>query len=125
MWKGNPADRGIRDSGGARGNPSHNVTIVNNIICGAIDRLPDGKNIDIRYNIFSFNNPTGIVPGEGNITLDVPSNFFVNAAIGDLRLKERSRQALGKGIPLAEVKIDLFGTPRGINPDLGAHQLTN
>ena len=124
LWRANTTRRGIRDSGGAI-NISHNVSIINNIICGAVNELPRGNNIDIRYNIFSFNEPAGVVPGEGNITFDVLETFFMNVANGDFRLRESAAQAFKKGIPLAEAAIDFFGIPRGPTPDLGAYQCTS
>jgi hypothetical protein len=122
-WKSNVARRGIRDSGGAA-NPSHHIAIINNIVCGAVNEHPRGNNIDIRHNIFSINEPSGFVPGEGNITFKIPENFFMNIANGDLRLRETSTQAFKKGVPLPEVETDYSGTKRGNTPDVGAHQFT-
>jgi hypothetical protein len=121
FWKANAARRGIRDSGGAV-NPSHNISIINNIIRGAVNEQPCGTNIDIRHNLFCFNEPSGIVPGEGNVTFDIPETFFINAAEGDFRLRASSIQAFKKGIRLDEVKTDFFDTQRGMTPDLGAQQ---
>ena len=121
LWRTNAAGRGIRDSGG-KANPSHNISIVNNIVRGAVNEHPRGNNIDVRHNIFYFNEPSGVVPGEGNITFNVPKNFFIDAAEGDFRLQEDSTPAFRKGIPLAEVETDFFGTQRGLTPDVGAHQ---
>jgi len=122
FWKANAARRGIRDSGGAA-NPSHNISVINNIVRGSVNEHPRGDNIDVRHNLFHFGEPSGVVPGEGNITFNVPENFFMNAAEGDFRLRESSTQAFRKGIPLPEVETDFFGTQRGSPPDLGAHQL--
>ena len=122
-WKANAARRGIRDSGGTA-SPSHNISVINNIIRGAVNEHPRGNNIDIRHNLFYFNDPMGIVPGEGNITFDISENFFMNAADGDFRLRESSTQAFRNGIPLHEVETDFFGTRRGTTPDLGAYQYT-
>jgi len=121
FWKANAAQRGIRDSGGTA-QLSHNVSIVNNIVRGAVGEHPRGNGIDMRHNLFYFNEPAGVVPGEGNITFNVRENFFMNAAEGDFRLRESSAQAFRKGIPLAEVETDFFGTRRVSPPDLGAHQ---
>ena len=123
LWKTNAARRGIRDSGGAA-NPSHNISIINNIIRGTVNEHPRGNNIDIRHNLFSFNEPSGVVPGAGNIVFDVPENFFMNVSEGNFRLRESSTQAFRNGIPLIEVEGDFFGTRRGSTPDLGAHQYT-
>ncbi|MCL2710748.1 MAG: right-handed parallel beta-helix repeat-containing protein [Planctomycetaceae bacterium] len=123
LWKANAARRGIRDSGGVT-NPSHNISIINNIIRGAVNEHPHGNNIDIGHNLFYFNEPSGVVPGEGNITFDIPENFFMNAANGDFRLRESSTSAFRNGIPLPEVETDFFGIRRGATPDLGAHQFT-
>ena len=121
LWRDNAARRGIRDSGGAA-NPSHNVSIINNIVCGAVNEHPRGNNIDIRHNLFSFNDPAGVVPGEGNVTFHILESFFIDAVGGDLKLRELSTQAFRKGIPLTEVETDFFGSSRGSTPDLGAHQ---
>ena len=121
FWKANAARRGVRDSGGTA-NLSHNISLVNNIIRGAVNEHPRGNNIDIRHNLFYFNEPSGIVPGKGNITFDIPESFFMDAASGDFRLKESSTPAFGNGIPLDEVETDFFGMRRGLAPDLGAHQ---
>jgi len=123
LWRANKAGRGIRDSHSPT-IPSHNISIINNIVCGSIRELPQGDNSDIRHNLFAFDDPSGVVPREGNISFNVPETFFVNAAMGDFRLKESSVQAFRKGIPLVEVETDFFGTPRGKTPDLGAHQYT-
>ena len=121
LWKAKASGRGICDTGNAT-HLSHNISIINNIICGAVTMLPRGNNIDIRYNLFSFDDPTGVVPGEGNVTFTIPESFFMNIADGDFRLSESSVKAFRKGIPLVEVETDYFGTPRGLTPDLGAHQ---
>ena len=121
LWRSDASRRGIRDSGGAA-NTCHNISIINNIVCGTVNEFPRGDNIDIRHNIFSFANPTGVVPGEGNVTYAVSEVFFRNAAKGDFRLRESSKQAFGKGIPLVEAQTDFCGTPRGTTPDLGAYQ---
>ena len=121
LWRSDVSGRGIRDSDG-KTIPSHHVSIINNIISGSVSELPGGNNIDVRYNIFSTNAPSNVVPGDGNIMFDVPEAFFINAANGDFRLQESSVQAFRKGIALAEVETDYFGTPRGLTPDLGAHQ---
>ena len=123
VWKADISGRGIRDSGGAK-QLSHNISIINNIVCGLVNELPQGNNIDIRHNIFSFNEPSGIIPGEGNTTLAIPDIFFINVANGDFRPRASSIQAFKKGIPLAEVETDFCGTPRGVTPDLGAYQHT-
>ena len=123
LWKANAARRGIRDSGGTA-NPSHNISIINNIIRGAVNEHPRGTNIDIRHNLFDFNDPSGVVPGEGNLTFDIPEHFFLNAANGNFKLRESSDRAFRNGIPLTEVETDFFGTRRGSTPDLGAYQYT-
>lgn len=123
LWRSNAARRGIRDSGDAT-HLSHNISIINNIIRGAVNELPRGSNIDVRHNLFDFNNPSGVVQGEGNITINIAENFFMNVADGDFRLRATSIQALRKGIPLPEVATDLSGKPRGSTPDLGAYQHT-
>ena len=123
LWRSNPSRRGIRDSH-SPSIPSHNVSIINNIVCGSVSEFPRGNNIDIRHNIFSFNDPTGVAPGEGNITFNVHERFFINAVNGDFRLRPAATQAIKKGIPLPEVKTDFFGNPRGATPDIGAHQYT-
>ena len=123
FWKANAARRGIRDSGGTA-NPSHNISIINNIIRGAANEHPRGNNIDLRQNLFHINEPSGVVPGEGNIIFNISEDFFMNAAEGNFRLRESSTRAFRNGIPLSEVETDFFGTRRGLTPDLGAHQYT-
>jgi len=121
LWKTNVSGKGIRDSGGEK-DISHYIAIINNIVCGAVNEFPCGNHIDIRHNLFSFNDPSGVVQGEGNVTLSIPGKFFVNVDSGDFRLRESSTQAFRKGIQLAEVETDFVGTPRGLTPDLGAYQ---
>ena len=122
LWRTDKSLRSIRNSGG-KTQLSYNLSIINNIICGAVNELPQGVSINIKHNLFSTNDPVNLVPtGEGNRVFDISENFFLNIAHGDFRLHESSVQAFRKGIPLPEVETDFFGTPRGAVPDLGAHQ---
>jgi len=123
LWKADATRRGIRDTGNEK-QLSHHIAIINNIVRGgAADELPRGNNIDVRHNLFFFNNPSDIAKGEGNSIFNVSENFFMNVAQGDFKLRPSSTQAFGKGIPLPEVSTDFFGTPRGSTPDLGAYQM--
>jgi len=50
------------------------------------------------------------------------SHAFVDATRGNLRLTASAVDAIDKAMPLAEVKDDIDGKPRGSKPDIGAHE---
>lgn len=57
-----------------------------------------------------------------NLVVPDFSHAFVNAAKGNLRLTEKATDAVDKAIPLPQVGEDIDGKPRGLKPDIGAHE---
>ena len=57
-----------------------------------------------------------------NLIVPDYSHAFVDATRGNLRLTASAVDAIDKAMPLAEVKDDIDGKPRGSKPDIGAHE---
>ena len=89
-------NRGIRVGTGTT-----QAEIANNLVHGEI-RLEGGK-AELRQNVAR--------------RLD---GYFVDPASGNLALTSAATEAIGRGLPLSEVRDDIRGQPRGKRPDLGA-----
>ena len=78
-------------------------------------------------NIFSgpgtrIENYSGKIHVRHNLVRNV-TDYFVNAAKGDLHLKTTAADAIGKAPALDGVDADFDGQKRGDKPDLGADEL--
>ncbi|MCZ6820479.1 MAG: right-handed parallel beta-helix repeat-containing protein [Calditrichaeota bacterium] len=89
-------------------------------------RFPATTNVDIRNNlanrnISQINGATGTV---SNNILNAQSNWFKNAAAGDLHLANESISAIGQGEPLFGLVDDFDGDARtdGASIDVGADE---
>lgn len=85
------------------GTGSRNIRFHNNLVHGRVRFQEEG------------------VEQKGSIIGDL-SGWFVDPAIGDLHLADRAAAAIGKGVPLTEVKEDFDGQPRGKTPTAGADE---
>jgi hypothetical protein len=97
VWRQDVRGRGIRSI-----EKIHNVEIANNLVRGAL-QLAGGET--------TRNNLVG--PLEG---------YFVDPARGALGLTPAAKDAIDKGVALAEVTEDIDGRRRGPSPDLGAFE---
>ncbi len=59
------------------------------------------------------------VAQHGNIVGDL-TGWFRNPAIGDLHLTVKAVEAIGKAVPLPEVREDFHRKARGARPTIGA-----
>lgn len=90
--------RGIRIGTGTA-----QTQVVNNLVHGSIQL--DGGRASIHHNLAGRT-----------------EKFFVDPASGNLAIKPMATEALGRGLPLAEVTEDIRGKRRPGNPDVGAWQ---
>lgn len=60
-----------------------------------------------------------------NLTVSSYEDRFVDAAKGNLRLRPMAIEAIDKALPIPEVQDDIDRNPRGLAPDIGAHELIN
>ena len=83
--------------------------------------------LEVRNNILNGRRPS-LVRTTGKITIEdnlhkLAADRFVDAARGNLRLKETATAAIDKAKPLKDVPQDIDCHPRGARPDLGADEL--
>lgn len=100
IWCGDRGGRGIR--GGSDRWRIERIEVANNLVRGTI-QLVGG--VDLR----------------GNVTGDF-EGWFVDPRSGDLRLTAAAVGAVGRAVPLPEVKDDFEGRPRDAAPDVGASE---
>lgn len=85
----------------------------------------DNRGLIVANNLLSGPPPrietTSAVRLRGNAVGDF-APAFVDAAAGDLHLREPVPQAVNVGAPMAEVTEDFDGQPRDAQPDLGADE---
>ncbi|HEY5912079.1 MAG TPA: right-handed parallel beta-helix repeat-containing protein [Verrucomicrobiae bacterium] len=94
-------NRGIRIGTGTA-----NTEIANNLVHGGIQS--EGGQAQVHHNL------SGRLDG-----------YFEEPTSGNLALTSVATDALGRGVPLAEVTEDIRRRPRKGNPDLGAWELEN
>lgn len=103
----------------------YNNTIYNNTLYGISIGNDGGATGTLVRNNIVFSNDTGTIDNQGTGT--VQSNqlttdpSFVNAAGEDFHLAMGSA-AIGGGVAVAEVTVDLDGVTRANPPDIGAYQ---
>lgn len=100
VWREDPRGRGIR--GGSDRWRIERVDVANNLVRGTV-QLSGGVNL------------------RGNVTGDL-DGWFVDPRAGDLRLTAAAAGAIGRAVPLPEVKDDFGGRPRDAAPDVGASE---
>lgn len=101
IFCGTGSDRGIR-----LGSRLANIHVVNNLVNGGGISRGNGTDIVI----------------ENNLTGGIPSRYFANPSIGDLRLVTAPTTVVNKGMPLQEITDDFDGYQRIGAPDIGAHE---
>jgi len=82
------------------------MMVANNLVCGPKIQIESESDINFI----------------DNLEKDV-SAALVDPAAGNLRLTAAAVGAIGKALPLPDVKEDIDRKPRGEKPDIGAHQL--
>ena len=100
VWREDAGGWGLR-GGGERWKIAR-IDAANNLVRGTI-QLSGG--VDLRNNV------SGGLDG-----------FFVDPKAGDLRLTGAAVQAVGRAVPLPDVKEDFEGCPRDAAPDVGASE---
>lgn len=60
-----------------------------------------------------------------NLEVELMTAFFLDPNSGDLHLKERIPEVIGKGVTLADVTEDIDRQPRSQTPDIGADEFLN
>jgi len=81
------------------------LLVANNILSGPPLRNESASRISVRSNL------------QKDLT-----EAFANAALGNLRLTARAKDAIDAGVPLPDVTEDIDRRPRGPRPDIGAHE---
>jgi hypothetical protein len=81
------------------------LLVANNLVCGPPIRIESQSRIALRNNL------------EKDL-----SAALSDTAAGNLRLTDRAVDAIGRAVPLPEVREDIDRTPRGPKPDIGAHE---
>ncbi|HZO90919.1 MAG TPA: right-handed parallel beta-helix repeat-containing protein [Chthonomonadaceae bacterium] len=81
------------------------LLVANNLVCGPRIRIESDSRITFANNLEKDLSAALVAPSEGN-----------------LRLTARAREAIDHAAPLSEVRDDIDRTPRGVKPDIGAHE---
>ncbi|MEH2235663.1 right-handed parallel beta-helix repeat-containing protein [Nostoc sp.] len=113
------------NSGQIMSNHSDDIKVVNNILYSApnkpINLNTKSTNVTFNYNLYNYNGFSVNAVGPNDIMADPQ---FMNASIGDFRLKPRSR-AINSGSRWNNLTTDILGKARvyGSASDRGAYEM--